>query len=255
MDKLIFTRYLYPRTNVQESLLLSLLDSNRNEALFWAYEYYFSGFEQETWAYLLLIYENFYKTTNPDLAIKLFAITEKSDLLVGTIVSTLCTRNYQIVHFVSTYFSRKIPPIVHTSTKLKFIVLFKEEELKSYRTILPDENLPRLYLSSVCKYAIRNNTRIIFDTPYSDIKTELFYMWVYYASRSPVWLDRIEEFDGKVNHEKEQIEFPNSELMDAFYNLWGLEPDEQSKTTIEKCIGTSSLEQQLSIDDFCDYYL
>uniref|UniRef100_A0A6C0JJ43 Uncharacterized protein n=1 Tax=viral metagenome TaxID=1070528 RepID=A0A6C0JJ43_9ZZZZ len=252
MDQLVFTRYLYPRINVRESLLLALLDRNTNEALFWAYEYYFSGFKEGAWAYLESIYENFYKKENPELESKLFAL-ERNDLLIGSIVSTLSTRNYQVNSFVKTYYSKKIRPIIYANSKFKFIVSFKESELDAYRTVLPDKDKPRLYLPSVCKYNIRNNCRDLFSTPYSDIKTELFYQWIFYASRSSIWLERIEDLGGKVNEEKEQVDFPNEELMEAFYDIWGIEPDEQPKEIIERCIGNSTA-VQLSIDDFCEKY-
>jgi hypothetical protein len=252
MNQLIFTRYLYPRINVRESLLLALLDRNTNEALFWAYEYYFSGFEEGAWAYLESIYENFYKKENPELETKLFAL-ERNDLLIGSIVSTLSTRNYQVNTFVKEYFSKKIRQIVHSQNKFRFIVSFKDSELDAYRTVLPDKDKPCIYLPSVCKYAIRNNCRELFKTPYSDIKTELFYQWIFYASRSPIWLSRIEEQGGKVNQEKEQVDFPSDELMEAFYDIWGIEPDEQPKEIVERCIGNSN-EVQLSIDNFCEKY-
>jgi hypothetical protein len=40
---------------------------------------------------------------------------------------------------------------------------------------------------------------------------------LYFASNSPVWLDRIEDFGGQVNDEKKAIDFPNDDLFEAFY--------------------------------------
>jgi len=59
-----FTRYLYEKSYVEYSLLIALLDRNEDQALFWTYELYFSGFRQETfallWKYYFLLYAPFY---------------------------------------------------------------------------------------------------------------------------------------------------------------------------------------------------
>jgi hypothetical protein len=57
MEQIVFTRYLYPMVDVKQSLLLSLLDKNSNEALFWAYELFHSGFEENTFDYIYSIYD------------------------------------------------------------------------------------------------------------------------------------------------------------------------------------------------------
>lgn len=60
------TRYLYFKDEVKYSLLLSLLDkSDVNCSLFWAYELYYSGYEEELFQYLFCIYFDFYSLINP----------------------------------------------------------------------------------------------------------------------------------------------------------------------------------------------
>ena len=44
---LAFTRYLYQMLEVKQSLFLALIDHNPEEALYWLYEQYYSGFEKE----------------------------------------------------------------------------------------------------------------------------------------------------------------------------------------------------------------
>ena len=44
VEPIIFTRYLYNKTEVKQSLFIALLNRKRDEAMFWAYELYFSGF-------------------------------------------------------------------------------------------------------------------------------------------------------------------------------------------------------------------
>ena len=50
--------------------------------------------------------------------------------------------------------------------------------------------------------------------------------WEYYAYRCPLWRERIDELGGKPNHETHTIDFRSDEALEAFYGLFGLEPDE-----------------------------
>ena len=53
MNEPIFTRYLYFKVEVANSLQWSILDKHLEESLYWAYEMYFSGFQTETFDFLL----------------------------------------------------------------------------------------------------------------------------------------------------------------------------------------------------------
>lgn len=61
---MIFTRYLYEKSRVEYSLFVALLNRDEDQALFWTYELYFSGFRRETfvllWKYYFLLYAPFY---------------------------------------------------------------------------------------------------------------------------------------------------------------------------------------------------
>ena len=63
-QNIIFTRYLYLKDELKISLLTSLIDKNEG-CIFWAYELYYSGFENELFDLLWKIYFNFYYTLNP----------------------------------------------------------------------------------------------------------------------------------------------------------------------------------------------
>jgi hypothetical protein len=54
-NQIVFTRYLYVKDEVEVALLVSLLNKNE-DAIFWAFELYFSGFETE----LLNLFWKFY---------------------------------------------------------------------------------------------------------------------------------------------------------------------------------------------------
>ena len=67
---LIFTRYLYIKDEVQISLLVSILNKN-DDAIFWAYELYYSGFKKELLNIIWKIYYDFFVTLNPTFEIYL----------------------------------------------------------------------------------------------------------------------------------------------------------------------------------------
>jgi len=71
------------------------------------------------------------------------------------------------------------------------------------------------------------------------LKTLYWYHWEYYASFSPIWLERIQKCKGNCIHEKKKVEFPENEETDwteEFYSNFGYEPDEQKKETQEYSI-------------------
>jgi hypothetical protein len=63
-SKLQFTRYLYVKEEVKLSLILCILNK-KDEAIFWAYELYYSGFKSELIHLFWSMYYDFYYTLNP----------------------------------------------------------------------------------------------------------------------------------------------------------------------------------------------
>jgi hypothetical protein len=252
MEFITFTRYLYPKIDVKQSLLIALLDRKPKEALFWAYELYYSGDEEDTFDYLKNIYKIYYESENPDVHIKLFAKGTQDDCLIGSIVLTICSRKYQICNFLRIYKHYDYPPIIDTPNKMKFVIAFKEADLKDYLTIEPEQKKARFYLKEVCFYPINRQYNTFFETSCDEYNIHFWYHWLYFASNSPIWMERIKKFGGILNCEIMDVEFPTDDLLEAFYDCWGLEPDEQTKELQEKIIGTCDL--QLSMDDFCRNY-
>jgi hypothetical protein len=60
-----FTRYLYEKEEVKISLITSILNKKEDDALFWAFELFYSGFTTELTALIWELYYNFYATMNP----------------------------------------------------------------------------------------------------------------------------------------------------------------------------------------------
>lgn len=61
---LIFTRYLYLKDEVRIALLVSILKKS-DDAIFWAYELFHSGFKNEFFELIWKIYYDFFATLNP----------------------------------------------------------------------------------------------------------------------------------------------------------------------------------------------
>jgi hypothetical protein len=95
-NNLVFTRYLYIKDEVKTSLLISILNKS-DDAIFWAYELYYSGFSNELYAFIWQIYYDFFATQNPTFAAYLSKKLSKEDLnnrLISSIIQNLLIRNY-----------------------------------------------------------------------------------------------------------------------------------------------------------------
>jgi hypothetical protein len=55
------------------------------------------------------------------------------------------------------------------------------------------------------------------------------YNWEYYASFTPLWKERMENFNASINHENKTIEFDDDDSLEGFYEKYGYELDEQSR--------------------------
>jgi len=82
---------------------------------------------------------------------------------------------------------------------------------------------------------------------YTDLDLIYREKWLYYASFSPLWEKRIKLYNGFINHEKKEVNFLEEEEEEDFYNIFDLEPDEQSLLTREKSIGLILIKIDLKI--------
>ena len=81
-----------------------------------------------------------------------------------------------------------------------------------------------------CFQLIRNNK--VFP-PYNEI---LWYHWIYFAFSTPLWHQRLINYNIKMNDKKYEISFGDDDELEDFHEKYGYEPDEQSKETQEKSI-------------------
>jgi hypothetical protein len=63
-EEIQFTRYLYEKDEVKIALVTSIINK-KDDAIFWAYELFYSGFKPELAELLWKIYFDFYSTLNP----------------------------------------------------------------------------------------------------------------------------------------------------------------------------------------------
>jgi len=92
---LIFTRYLYIKDEVRIALLVSILNKS-DDAIFWAYELYYSGFKHELFNFIWKIYYDFFATLNPSFEAYLLKkhkewlqTNEDNDMTLDRIVSSI----------------------------------------------------------------------------------------------------------------------------------------------------------------------
>ena len=101
---------------------------------------------------------------------------------------------------------------------------FKSHQIlsKAYICAIDDFNMLSLFKSSRNKY---------------NIKEKYWLKWEYHASFSPLWSERIHNFKGFPDYTKNKIVFTDEDLEQEFYELYGLEPDEQPINIQNKSIG------------------
>jgi hypothetical protein len=105
-EELQFTRYLYEKDEVKLSLVISIINK-KDDAIFWAYELFYSGFKIELAELLWKIYFDFYATLNPSfekyLKIKLadnFGNISDGEKLISMIINNFIIRPHNMDVFM-----------------------------------------------------------------------------------------------------------------------------------------------------------
>ena len=218
---IIFTRYLYDKEQVEFSLLVSVLNHDREQSKFWAYELYHSGFKLEVIAYLLKLYFHLYQEHYPKLE-NYFSVHFENwsqsdnsyDEFAGILVENLVIRTPN---------ERKL--------NSKILIKIKPEDIDKYKTKpvleLKSWKIPR----RECKY------KLITKPESEPLTIRSYENWLYYASFSPIWKNRIERHGGKILSEIDSVLFETSDDEEQFYNWHNFEPDEQTELVQANWIG------------------
>jgi hypothetical protein len=219
--KVIYTRYLYVYKEVEQSFIESIAEKNANEALFWGYEMYDSGFEEETINLVMKIQKEHYSNF-PNLGVFLLKQFNKYNddnidarIIFGTMVYNLANRR---------------------ANDRKFYVLLKDDDIQKYNQLETSEQMPPYkVLKTAAKYKIRPTNRQISKKELLDIYHD---KWLYYAAHSPIWKARLDLYNGTKNHITKHIDFDTDANLEAFFEEYGYEPDEQSKEVQEQSMGS-----------------
>ena len=118
---------------------------------------------------------------------------------------------------------------------IPYETIFGSNELKSYKIL---EKVYICGINDLNHLSLFKLNRNIYNL--EEFSQIYYYNWEYYAYFSPLWKKRITEFGGYIDNIHNKIVFkedPDDELMQRFYELYGLEPDEQTKSVQEKSIG------------------
>ena len=139
---------------------------------------------------------------------------------------------------------------------ISITIIIKEiEVIKPYFDVDVSEDRGWQKLSLVQRYAIdKYDYLCIFSQIRKQITREELLdryrnHWLYYASFSLLWKERIEKYKGIISLEKRSVTFAeetdaDDDLLQEFYSLYGLEPDEQSVIVQNKSIPILSLDKE-----------
>jgi hypothetical protein len=200
-----YTAHLYEKEEVRKSLQTAIIknntsdksSSNFNEILFWAFEYYTSGYEEECFEFIFQIFYDFFAIQNPKLESyiqKKYTIWKTLDnkhsdealSLVITILKNLTSRNITAYSFIVRHYfekqksKRASQPIPPTKKEIppesqpsyfEFLSTITTQELKNLIQSIENFNIQQIVYNLVlCK-----NTDSVYIT-----------LIKYYASKNKV---------------------------------------------------------------------
>lgn len=259
----LFTRYLYIKNDVVWSLFHSIVWRDIEQSLFWAYELYHSGFQEEVFELMQYIFDECYHQTStysPLVHKKLQQIydewkeTPNKDWLLATYIVNIIYRPHDMMAFIkkydyAAYIREALPHEVmpaacaqsRPNPKKKIVfVKYEEKDIKGYKTVLPSNKCKASQLlNEVRKYDARTNgaeccecLRNTFmgkymDLPYSREEIDAIlqaanYKWLYYASATPLWAQRLQSHKGIPNHDTKIVKFHNDIMKLSFLGKYGL---------------------------------
>jgi len=168
-DNLVFTRYLYIKDEVKTALLVSILNKS-DDAIFWAYELYYSGYKNELYAFIWKIYYDFFATLNPSfaayLAKKLSIKEDLNDRLISSIIQNLLIRSFN----TDVFLLRTISELFESDTKSDSDVSIEcMLELKDYRELAShilnqqkqEHSLENVYQTVLNYFKLTNQAKLV----------------------------------------------------------------------------------------------
>lgn len=242
----LFTRYLYIINDVYVSLFDSIVKGKKQEAIFWAFELYYSGFEQEVWLFLISFYREHFEKYNSQ-KIKKFIEANYEEWFENTnkhYILAIVASNMCVFNFVYDYnLQRNL-----TRNKIVYCI-YQAEDVKKYETKVVSLELKHYrVLRLTCEYStvkMGTFTGKILEKYLQPKYTReqlinIFrYHWEYYCYNTPVWKERIQKNQGVLDHKSKKVLFEEDVFQDIFYDNYGYEPDEQPLAVLHYCVGES----------------
>ena len=196
-------------------------------------------------AYYILNNNNKNLLTDVDIykyVLKWFKLTNQSRLLkdyLSAITSCQLVVNSRIILLAH------IMSVVSKNKKLikgkNFYMIVEPEDVVQYETIETSDDLKSYrILRNGCICSINDQKYInLFSLERRKISNLLNVYneeWLYHASFSPTWFDRIKMYKGYVDYEHKKVNFISDNWEEEFYSRYGYEPDEQPTSVKTKSI-------------------
>lgn len=266
-EDVILTRYLYNKTEVEISFTKSVFDQQTDAALFWGYELYFSGFMNETFDIIFVIYTTYYRENHPLFEGYICRMKKKwqespeSHEIIGELITNFVYCKMSIRNEIEkrqnitnrNSYSKNYDDKPIISQKYITVNPSKFEMYKTTDQSLIDKAWKSM--SILCKYEPVRDIADILGKKIHTKQHPLKYGWEYYAYNSPIWKKRINEYSGFINKYKKTVEFIDENKEEEFYDIYGYDLDEQPRHIQNMTMWLDDTNPpQMSWETFCDTY-
>jgi hypothetical protein len=175
-----------------------------------------------------------------DICLDIFDIKVKGKLTKEFVSATKVDINHNIILLakIMTLFSRKAElkkgKSIYINVEPEDVIIYEPitgSDLKNYKIL---EIAYMCGIDDLKHLSLFKLTRNKYN-----LQEKYWYNWEYHASFSPVWSKRIQQYKGYTDYNKQKVIFKedlDDELIQEFYGLYGLEPDEQKIDVQNKSI-------------------
>jgi hypothetical protein len=187
-------------------------------------------------------------------------------LIISKINKIVSKNNYNkrilVLAKILSYYS------ILTSLKMgkNIYIVVEDADIVKYETVCVNLDCPQdkpytkmfpayKILTKACLYFIDNLdclTLFHLKRDNADIVDAYLNNWMYYASFSPVWKERILKYNGKIDDELKSVVFDDDDKHEQFCENFNYEPDEQTKDIQNKSI--QNIETKITWMSFYESY-
>jgi len=113
----------------------------------------------------------------------------------------------------------------------KFYLILDNEMISHYKTVIHIQGKGRCVLKKVQIFSTNIDCVSLFNFKRKEqTENEYYHMlnnWLYYASDSPLWTQRINKHKGEVDHAKKVVDFVHDDHIEEFYAYFSYDLDEE----------------------------